>query len=101
MAYIGKVMEISAHITALTPTGLTEIDVKHEPECGALHGRDCTCDANVCVIVDVKLENGRAIVERCPFCTKRHEHSPEPGYRVPHCGSGARWFDGYILRILQ
>jgi hypothetical protein len=23
----------------------------------------------------------------CPYCGRRHMHSPEEGHRVPHCGS--------------
>lgn len=101
MAYIGKVLEMTAYITARTPTGLTELDVKHDAECGALRRGECTCDARVYPIVDVKIENHRAIIERCPFCTKRHAHAPEPGHRLAHCGDGVNKFDGYILRIVQ
>ena len=38
----------------------------------------------------------------CPFCRMFHQHVPEKGYRVAHCGSngeGFGAFGGYILKL--
>lgn len=32
--------------------------------------------------------DGKEVFEvRCPFCGKWHQHFPEEGYRVTHCGT--------------
>ncbi len=34
---------------------------------------------------------GALVVDRCPFCRRRHVHGAVPGWRVAHCaGTGPR-----------
>jgi len=37
----------------------------------------------------------------CPYCKRRHRHSPEPGHRVAHCHDDQSPYadTGYSLRL--
>ena len=48
------------------------------------------------------------IISKCPFCHKRHEHSPEEGHRLAHCNGGYEFqygknvynnSDGYYISL--
>ena len=50
-------------------------------------------------VVRVKGPDGeRFIIQRCPFCGRRHIHGAAEGHRKPHCPLDKEPPGGYILR---
>jgi hypothetical protein len=46
------------------------------------------------------VQEGSQFVFWCPFCKRKHYHSPSEGHRVPHCHSDKSPFPhGYVLRL--